>query len=263
MKKSQVQRINFYSDILEKNMSLLVYLPKCYDLVNPLPVLYFFHGRSGCENIMHQLNIQTTTDQMIENGQIKPMIIVCPNMENSRGLNSARSATQVTDPANENRIIHLGQYEEYFMKEIIPLIEKTFHTSKHKKMRYIGGVSAGGYIALHNALHHQQMFSKVGGHMPVLELSLDNEDTPYYNHLDMWMEYNPIYIAKNNNISNSIKIYLDAGDNDEGKFYEGCSVLYDILNQKGINVQNHVFPGHHNIQYVLSNIKKYLKFYSD
>lgn len=36
------------------------------------------------------------------------------------------------------------------------------------KARYIGGASAGGYTALHNAFRHQDKFSKVGGHMPAL-----------------------------------------------------------------------------------------------
>ena len=58
------------------------------------------------------------------------------------------------------------------MKEVIPLTDKTFNTIKDRKGRYIGGISAGGYIALHNTFRHQNMFSKVGGHMPALELKL-------------------------------------------------------------------------------------------
>ena len=47
MNKSKVQKVNFYSNVLGKEMSMLVYLPEGYNSSTPLPVLYFLHGRSG------------------------------------------------------------------------------------------------------------------------------------------------------------------------------------------------------------------------
>jgi Enterochelin esterase and related enzymes len=261
MNKSKVEKVNFCSDVLGKEMSMLVYLPECYNSLTPLPVLYFLHGRSGNENVMFQLDINIKADQMIKDGEIKPMIIVCPRIENSKGLNSSLIYKEMPDSGNNNRIINLGMYEDYFMKEIVPLTDKTFNTIKDRKGRYIGGASAGGYAALHNTFRHQHMFSKVGGHMPALELKLEDEDKPYYKDMDVWGKYDPIYIARNNNIFSDIDVYLDAGDKDEGRFYEGCSILHKILKEKGINSQNHVFPGNHSAGYIQSNIEKYLKFY--
>ncbi len=164
MNKSNIEKINFYSNVLGKEMSLLVYLPDCYNNSTPLPVLYFLHGRSGSEKIMFEIGINTKADRMIKDRKIKPMIIVCPRIENSRGLNSELICKKVPSPGNNNIIINLGMYEDYFIKEIIPLIDKTFNTIKDKKGRYIGGgASAGGYAALHNAFRYQHMFSKVGG----------------------------------------------------------------------------------------------------
>ena len=34
----------------------------------------------------------------------------------------------------------------------------------------------------------------------------------------MWEKYDPITIAKNNEISKELKVYLDAGNQDEGHF---------------------------------------------
>ncbi|WP_129595920.1 alpha/beta hydrolase [Anaerophilus nitritogenes] len=261
MNKSKVETVNFYSNILGKEMLMLVYLPECYNSLAPLPVLYFLHGRSGSENIMFQIDINTKADGMIKNGKMKPMIIVCPRIENSRGLNSSLICKEVFDPGDNNRIINLGMYEDYFIKEIVPLTDRTFNTIKDRKGRYIGGISGGGYTALHNAFRHQHMFSKVGGHMPALELKLEDEDKPYYKDMSVWEKYDPIYIARNNNISSDIDVYLDAGDKDEGRFYEGCSTLHKILKVKGINSQNYIFTGNHSAKYIQSNIEKYLKFY--
>lgn len=257
--KSKVERVSFNSDILGKEMSMLVCLPEGYSDEVSLPVLYFLHGRSGNEEIMNHIDLNTTADKMIKSGQIKPMIIVCPRIENSRGVNSSLTSKEVTDPYN--RIINTGMYEDYFIKEIVLMVDNKFNTIKDRKGRFIGGASAGGYAALHNAFRHQDMFSKVGGHMPAIELKLEEEDKAYFQDMDAWEKYDPINIARSKEIYSDIDVYLDAGDEDEGGFYEGCSILNKILSDKGINSQNHIFPGHHSVEYIKSNIEKYLEFY--
>jgi enterochelin esterase-like enzyme len=259
MKKSRVEKVSFYSNILGKEMSMLVYLPEEYNREVPLPVLYFLHGRSGNEDIMYHINLNISADRMMKGGEIQPMIIVCPVIDNSRGVNSSLISKDVIDPYN--RIINTGMYEDYFIKEVVPLTDKTFNTIKDRRGRFLGGASAGGYAALHNAFRHQDMFSKVGGHMPAIELKLEEEDKAYFQDMDAWEKYDPINIARNNDISLDIDVYLDAGDKDEGGFYEGCSILNKILKEKGIKSQNYVFPGHHSVEYIKSNIEKYLKFY--
>lgn len=261
MNKSKVEIINIYSNILGKEMAMSVYLPEQYSNKTPsLPVLYFFHGRSGNEKIITQLNMQDIADKMIQSNQIKPMIIVCPRIENSRGVNSSLICTELSDGQNKDIILNIGMYEDYFINEIVPLIDTNYNTIKGRNGRYIGGASAGGYTALHNAFRHQNMFSKVGGHMPAIELELEEDAKPYFKDVEAWKKYDPISIAMNNDISN-IDVYLDAGDNDEGEFYNGCSILHKTLIEKKVNSQNHVFPGHHNIEYIKSNLEKYLGFY--
>lgn len=44
-------------------------------------------------------------------------------------------------------------------------------------------------------------------------------------------------------------------------FYICCLRLYETLNTRGIDVQNHIFKGHHNMEYTKSNIEKYIAFY--
>ena len=261
MNNSKIKKITYQSKVLGREMSLLVYLPERYKNYATLPVLYFLHGRSGDENIMFDAEINTTADQMIMNKEINPIIIVCPQIENSRGINSSKICREVKDPYN--RIINVGLYEDYLIKEIIPLIDNKFKTIKDRKGRFIGGASAGGYAALHNAFRHQDMFIKVGGHMPALELKLEDDDKPYFQDLENWEKYDPITIAKNHTITSDFDVYLDAGDKDEGGFYEGCFVLQNILEENGISSQNHVFSGHHNVEYIKSNIVKYLRFYGN
>ena len=120
MIKLKVEKVDLYSNILEKEMSMLVYLPTTYNHLNSLPVLYFLHQRRGDENIMFEIDIHTTADKLIETGKIEPMIIVCPRMENSRGVNSSIVCKEIPDPVKSHRTIHLGRYEDYFR-------DNTFH----------------------------------------------------------------------------------------------------------------------------------------
>ncbi|EPZ58850.1 hypothetical protein H477_1603 [[Clostridium] sordellii ATCC 9714] len=37
--------------------------------------------------------------------------------------------------------------------------------------------------------------------------------------------------------------------------------LHELLKEKGINSQNHIFSGNHSAKYIESNLEKYLEFY--
>ena len=75
MIKLKVEKVDLYSNILEKEMSMLVYLPTTYNHLNSLPVLYFLHQRRGDENIMFEIDIDRNRENraddncMSENGK--------------------------------------------------------------------------------------------------------------------------------------------------------------------------------------------------
>lgn len=258
--KSNVATLTLYSQLLGKEMKINVYTPAGYNTGSNFPVLYFLHGRSGDPNLIFDIGMDRAADQLIGNGEIQPLIMVFPQMDNSHGLNSSPDYREIPDPGDNQRMIHLGMYKDYFLKEIVGAIESRYHTVTERSGRYIGGVSAGGYAALHIAFDNQELFSKVGGHMPALELELEDEDQPYYPTEQVWKEYDPLGIAKNRSLS-GLEVYLDCGADDEGEFYKGCALLHETLSVKGVKSQNHVFQGGHNRAYIRGNVTKYLLFY--
>ncbi|MCI1779787.1 MAG: esterase family protein [Bacteroidales bacterium] len=257
----EIRKIIFFSDVLGKEMGLAAFLPSGHESMGPLPVLYFLHGRNGDETLIYDSEIASAAEEMISEGDINPMIIVCPRIDNSRGVNSSDIYGEVPDPYG--RIINVGRYEDYFIQEVVPLVDSMFNTINERTGRYVGGASAGGYAALHYAFRHGDLFVKSGGHMPAVELKLEDEDKAYFPKMESWRKYDPVSIAGNSSIPTDMKVYLDAGSDDEGRFYEGCAALYKVLRNKGIEVSNHIFPGHHNINYIKSNIRKYLAFYGE
>lgn len=245
-----------YSANLGKNMNVAVYVPDGYGKTK-LPVLYFLHGRSGSEKILASLGINDVMEELIGNKSINPFIVVCPNMDNSRGINSSEEYKEVQ---GKYGAVHLGLYEDYFVKDVIPFIEKNYNVISDRNHRMIGGVSSGGYSALHIGMRHSGLFSKIGAHMPAMDLSYEDEDECYFKDKEMWDKYNPINIAKNSDMDN-IKFYIDDGNDDEGHFFIACEKLYYVLKEKGACVEYNLFEGHHDINYVLSNLRKYLAFY--
>ena len=246
-----------FSKALNKEMKLSLFIPSEYKNIK-LPVLYFLHGRTGNHKLIEQLNIETIANKIISEKKIEPFIIVCPDMDNSRGINSSNEYKELK---GKYGIVNKGRYEDYLITEVIPYIDDNYNTISNKENRYIGGVSAGGYIALHNGIRHQELFSKVGGHMPAIDLKFEDEDECYFQNENMWHKYNPIELAQNNNID-GIEFYLDDGKQDEGKFYLACEKLNNIFIEKKIKSEFNLFNGHHDSEYIFENLEKYLIFYA-
>ena len=245
------------SRFLGKMMNLSVYCPDGYEKT-ALPVLFFLHGRTGDERMLQQLGMDAAADALIKAGEIKPLRIVCPNLDNSRGINSAEHYRELR---GKHGVVHKGRYEDYLLDELIPFVDSTFPTIRDRSARYICGISSGGYTALSIGLRHPELFSKLGGHMPAVDLSYAEEDECYFEDEAMWLQYDPVSIARQSSFEN-MQVFLDDGKDDEGQFYRACGRLFRILQRNGADVQYHLFAGRHNGGYVLSNLDTYLRFYN-
>ena len=257
---SKVQYGSIHSDVLDKQMAFSIYLPNEYDGEVKLPILYFLHGRSGNECIMDELEIKSIADELIASGQISPMMIVCPRMDNSRGLNTSK----VSRPTISNVMkIDSGRYEDYFIQEVLPYIDSHFKTIPYRENRFVGGVSAGGFAAVHYGLQYPELFSRIGGHMPAIETELDAHDILYYGDEDCFHKNNPLEFDRFEELHQEQEWYLDAGDEDEGGFNYAVESLSEKLMSHGISVKHYILPGHHSFQYIKGNIRKYLIFYGN
>lgn len=255
------KKIIFSSKILNKDLGVNIYLPKGYSDKNKYPVLYILHGYSGDEDTWFPgLEMEKKADAMIQKNEINPMIMVTPMIENSYGINSPKVPVTRDNPAS---YFTMGNYEDYICNEIIPYIDKTYSTIASKDGRYIGGLSMGGWAALHIGFSHVDMFSKVGGHSPAIFLDgySGNAMAFVYPNEKLRDERDPLRVAKNKDLT-SLKVYLDCGDEDSYQFYQGCEQLDKILKSKGVDVQYHLGKGNHDGQYWGANVENYLKFYA-
>ena len=60
----------------------------------------------------------------------------------------------------------MGNYEDYIIKELVPLVRKTFNCSNQPQDWCVMGGSSGGYGALHLASRHPEVFATVAAQAP-------------------------------------------------------------------------------------------------
>ncbi|BBI30934.1 alpha/beta hydrolase [Cohnella abietis] len=246
---SSVQKISFNSESLGKDMKFNIYLPPNYEVKNKYPVLYIIHGYGGNEDSWIQgLGIDKSADKLLSEGKIKPLIIVSPEIDNSYGFNSA-----------------LGKYNDYIVKDLVQYVDSHFSTDATRGGRYIGGLSMGGWAALHSAFQYPELYSKVGGHSPAVWMDFWADTGGLKNWIypseEIRKQRDPLALAETQNLD-GLSVYLDSGDQDGYRFYQGAEALNQLLLSKKVNSQYHHSPGGHDGDYWKKNMEAYLLFYS-
>lgn len=121
-----------------------VLLPSDYSDRKEYPVLYLLHGRSLTYHFwLNNLNLREIIDYYYKNNLLD-VVVVMPEAQD----------TYYMDNYIENVM-----YESFFIKILIPEIEKKFSVNKDYNSRYIGGFSMGGYGAMYYTLKYDGFFS--------------------------------------------------------------------------------------------------------
>jgi enterochelin esterase-like enzyme len=256
------------STMLNKEVHYTIYLPSdYYTNERTYPVTYLLHGYGDADNGWIQFGeINRLADAAIKEGTIPPMIIVTPDGFTSFYMNAADGSMN---------------YEDFFIKELIPHIEKTYHVKAEKRFRAIAGLSMGGYGSLLYALKYPNLFTAVA---PLSAAVWTNED--YENMQDgMYNTYFGSTIGKNlkgkdrltptwysNSIFNiiaqkkteelaSVKYWIDCGDDDF--LTVGNAQLHIELTNKKVPHEFRMRDGAHNWTYWRTGVINALSFIGD
>jgi enterochelin esterase-like enzyme len=121
-----------------------VYLPPGYDAGQAAryPVVYWLHGGRGHE-VSGVHAVAPVADRAIRAGELPPLIIV---------FNNGGPAWHYDDPDTGA----LG--ETALVRELIPLIDRTYRTIADRRGRAIEGMSMGGRATTRNAFKHAALF---------------------------------------------------------------------------------------------------------
>ena len=136
------------SEILKAERHYSIYLPPGYNETDlSYPVLYLLHGSGDDHTGWLQFGqTQHIADEAIASGLAGPMIIVMPDANTGRR-------------GYFNDIKGDFNYEDFFFKELIPHIEKTYRVRSERRYRAIAGLSMGGGGTIFYSLHRPDMFA--------------------------------------------------------------------------------------------------------
>jgi S-formylglutathione hydrolase FrmB len=235
-------------------------LPPSYDAkpAKKFPVLYFLHGLGGDQSFLISSGGWGTIEDAWEQKRIAEFVIITPQADTSFYINSRNG---------------LVKYEDFFIRDFVPQMEKKFRLLGTRWGRAIGGISMGGYGALRFAFKYPQMFVSVGAHMPALlkQLPRGSKDagfaaffgTAFGRPLDeaFWKANTPFVFARTANL-HGLKIYADCGDHDNFGFDAGTRELDKLLTGRHVPHEVHIYPGQHDWPFVAQHLPESLEFHS-
>jgi S-formylglutathione hydrolase FrmB len=259
---SRVRYLSFESRALGREVPYALYLPPSYDASEAAyPVLFFLHGANENERRWSTRGeTDLMLDRMVADGEIGEFVVAIPFGANSFYTNS----------------IGGERWEDMVIQEFIPMIESNYRVTGDRSGRAISGISMGGYGALKLAMQHPGMFNAVSAHSAMLledleEASVDPRRAQLYTALfesifgisesmDHWNMYNPKRMARESDLGD-MAIYFDCGTEDEYGFFVGAEKLHDILEERGIAHEFHLYSGEHGWDYAREHTPASLAFH--
>ena len=263
-----VETQTIQSKVLSKNVNYTVYLPADYSTSQrTYPVVYLLHGFTDDNTGWLQFGeINRFADKAIADGIIPPMIIVMPNGDSSFYINSY--------DGKEN-------YEDFFVNEFMPAVEKEFRIKAEKKYRGVAGLSMGGYGTLIYALKHPDLFAAAA---PFSAAVWDDEaissmpDATYdvvigklfgkglkgkSRLTKTWYDNAILKIVADKSADElkKVRYWIDCGDDDF--LIKGNCLLHIALTEKKVPHEFRVRDGAHNWTYWRTGITDALQFIGD
>ena len=253
------------SAILHRDVRYCAILPPSYDRdkSRKFPILYYLHGLGENEQALTG-PLWDVIEDMQQKRQIGEFLMVTPDGGRSFYINS-----------HDGRF----RYEDFFLREFMPAIERKYRVNATRAQRGIAGTSMGGYGALRFAFRYPQLFSAVTAEMPALyekfppqlialvkmsergqqmgDLFGDPFDQAF------WQRNTPFTLAREHASQlRGLKIYFDCGDQDDYGFDDGARQLDKLLTSLKIPHESHIYPGRHDATYVAAHIDAVLRFQS-
>jgi S-formylglutathione hydrolase FrmB len=259
-----LESLTFGSDLLDYPVNYSVYLPPDYDVSErSYPVVYLLHGYSDDETGWIQFGeANRIADEGINGGEVAPCIIVMPDGKVTWYANSYDGK----DP-----------WEDMFIQEFIPFIEKKFRIRPKKEFRAIAGLSMGGNGALMLSMRHPGLFSScvalsAGTHTDEEILAGDAYDRffgsvygprPENEVSAYWKKYSPLHLPDSVETEKlrSVRFYIDCGDDDF--LYKGNAALHVKMRDMNISHEYRVRDGSHSWSYWRTGLHDGLIFISE
>lgn len=261
--QAEYGQLDYYPAFESKHFAsrdILVWLPEDYSENQAYAVLYMHDGQMLFDKTTswnkQSWEVDSIAHALITSGRTQPFIVVGIDNCNETRLydymprrvfdylpEEALPDTMITPDA-----IVSDNYLKFLVEELKPFIDQQYSTRPEAQYTAIAGSSAGGLISLYALCEYPEVFGAamcLSTHTP-MALSESYEkltaDAP------VWSKALRDYLAEKKPATNSVKLYMDCGD-------QTLDAIYPIYQQKVDSLfrsygwdeehyQSLVFPGH-------------------
>ncbi len=256
------QDLVIHSNTLKMDYPYMIYRP---DVVSsePLPVVYFLHGRGGTRKMLKDVNGVKIMKNYLERGG-KPFVLVALS-----GSFNGKDTYWVDDARNGGL-----QIKTAILREIIPAIEKLHKIGGSSRNRMIAGISMGSHGSFQLSLNSYGMFKCTAGHSLVIRdyQSMSKEFPGLFGNRSQHARRDPLSLVKQYilGFSPPIKnVWIDIGGKDNPNFLRWARgfqaelerVGYDEREGDKFDVGIDYPEGRHDSPYWTTRLPEYLEWY--
>ena len=229
----QIRTLNYYSPTTGTWRRAFVYTPPGYDndVNKKYPVLYLQHGGGEDETGWPvQGKADFILDNLIAEGKAKPMLIV---MDRGYAVDPSRRRVE-TKPGDLRAAMANNAFPDVLIKDIIPIIDKTFRTIPDRDHRAMAGLSMGGFQTFQTTMTNLDKFAYVGGFSGAAFLDPDTDITKVYD--GVWSDAE--------SFNKKVKVmYLSIGTVEPERMYKSVNNFHLNLEKAGIHHVYYESPG--------------------
>ncbi len=228
---------------------ICIYTPLTAQPAEELPLVVLLHGvYSSSWAWAMKGGVHITAQRMLDNSLIKPMVIAMP----SDGLWGDGSGY----------IKHSGyDFEKWIVDDVIAATIETVPQVNANSLRFISGLSMGGYGAMRIGARNGKLFRGVSAHSATTALTDMKKfvEEPINDYVEDKTEIK-LFDVINKNRDNLPALRFDCGTEDD--LITANRELHSQLNPANIEHSYEEFPGEHEWEYWEKNVARTLLFVS-
>ncbi len=229
----QIRSVNYYSETTRAWRRAFVYTPPGYDddVARRYPVLYLQHGGGEDETGWPtQGKADFILDNLIAGSAAEPMLVV---MDRGYAVDPTRRRAPAP-PGDLRAAMANNDFPAVLVKDIIPMIDKTFRTIPDRDHRAMAGLSMGGFQTFQTTMTNLDKFAYVGGFSGAAFLDPDTNITEAFD--GVW--------ADADGFNERVKVmYLSIGTEEPERMYNSVNGFHKKLEDAGIKHIYYESPG--------------------
>ncbi|HEV8514937.1 MAG TPA: alpha/beta hydrolase-fold protein [Cyclobacteriaceae bacterium] len=229
----QIRNFNYYSETTKTWRRAFVYTPPGYDddLNKKYPVLYLQHGGGEDETGWPvQGKADFILDNLLAEGKAKPMLVV---MDRGYAVDPMRRRVEAK-PGDFRAMMANNAFPDVLVKDVIPVIDKTFRTIPDRDHRAMAGLSMGGFQTFQTSMTNIDKFAYAGGFSGAAFLDPGSDITKAFD--GVWADADAF--------NKKMKVmYLSIGTVEPERMYKSVNGFHTALEKAGIKHIYYESPG--------------------